>query len=67
MPDKVTINTRYMPTLGNGNLAVTVYDNVMYLNGLYNGEGGNNMNNTVRFDNKIQNCFFEILIELFAF
>ncbi len=40
MPDKQTINTRYMPTLSNGNIGVTVYDNKMYLNGLYSGTGG---------------------------
>lgn len=40
MSDRATINTRYMPTLGNGHIAVTVYDNALYLNGLYEGTGG---------------------------
>lgn len=39
MSDKVTINTRYVPTLSNGNIGVTVYDDKMYLNGLYSGSG----------------------------
>ncbi len=29
-----------MPTLGNGMIAVTVYDDALYFNGLYAGEGG---------------------------
>ena len=28
-----------MPTLGNGHLATTVYDDAVYLNGLYSGVG----------------------------
>lgn len=39
--DRVTINSRYMPTLGNGHIAVTVYDDAMYMNGLYEGTGEN--------------------------
>ena len=35
-----TINHRYMPTLGNGHIGATVYHPWIYLNGLYNGEGG---------------------------
>ena len=37
--DPSQINTRYMPTLGNGYLGATAYDSKMYLNGLYNGAG----------------------------
>jgi len=40
MPDKRTINTRYMPTLGNGYIGTTVYSDSIFLNGLYSGEGG---------------------------
>jgi hypothetical protein len=39
-PDGVTINTRYMPTLGNGYLGLTVYDNSLFVNGIYSGTGG---------------------------
>lgn len=39
MPDKRTINTRYMPTLGNGYIGTTVYSDSIFLNGLYSGEG----------------------------
>ena len=35
-----TINHRYMPTLGNGHIGATVYHPWLYLNGLFNGEGG---------------------------
>ena len=38
--DGQTINTRYMPTLGNGYLGLTVYDNSMFINGVYSGTGG---------------------------
>ena len=34
------INSRYMPTLGNGHISVTVYNEALHLNGLYNGAGG---------------------------
>lgn len=34
------INLRYMPTLGNGHLGTTVFSDAIYLNGLYNGAGG---------------------------
>jgi len=40
MGDKQTINTRYTPTLSNGNIGLTVYDDSIFLNGLYNGVGG---------------------------
>lgn len=39
--DRKTINTRYMPTLGNGYIGTTVYSDTMYLNGVFNGEGAN--------------------------
>ncbi len=35
-----TINHRYMPVLGNGHIGATVYHPYIYLNGLFNGEGG---------------------------
>ena len=35
-----TINHRYMPTLGNGHIGATVYYPWLYLNGLFNGQGG---------------------------
>jgi len=39
-PDGATVNTRYMPTLGNGYLGLTVYDDSMFINGVYSGTGG---------------------------
>lgn len=38
--DGATINTRYMPTLGNGYLGLTVYDDSLFVNGIYSGSGG---------------------------
>ena len=35
-----TINRRYMPVLANGHIGVTVYDDKIFLNGLYSGSGG---------------------------
>ena len=29
-----------MPTLSNGHIGVTVYSDELYINGVYNGEGG---------------------------
>ena len=34
------IDYRYMPVLANGHIGVTVFDDHMYLNGLYSGKGG---------------------------
>ena len=34
------INTRYMPTIGNGYLGATIYDDAIFLNGLFEGSGG---------------------------
>jgi hypothetical protein len=42
--DGATINTRYMPTLGNGYLGLTVFDDGLFLNGLYSGTGGTSYN-----------------------
>lgn len=38
--DKVTVNDRYMPTLGSGLIGTSVYGDGVYVNGLYNGKGG---------------------------
>ncbi len=38
--DKVTVNDRYMPTLGSGLIGASVYGDGVYVNGLYNGKGG---------------------------
>lgn len=35
-----TIDFRLMPYVGNGHLAATVFNNELYVNGLYNGERG---------------------------
>jgi hypothetical protein len=35
-----TLNKRLMPYLGNGHLASTVFDDAIYVNGVYNGERG---------------------------
>ena len=35
-----SINFRYMPTLSNGHIGVTVYSDALYVNGVFNGEGG---------------------------
>ena len=40
LPDDSDINYRYMPVMGNGHISTTVYSPDLYLNGLYNGEGG---------------------------
>ena len=40
LSDGMTVDTRYMPTLGNGHIAATVYGDSMYINGLYSGLGG---------------------------
>lgn len=34
------IDSKLMPYIGNGHLASTVFDNKVYVNGLYNGERG---------------------------
>ena len=34
------INTRYMPTIGNGYLGATIYDDAIFLNGVFEGSGG---------------------------
>ena len=34
------INYNVMPYVGNGHLASTIFDNKVYVNGLYNGKGG---------------------------
>ncbi|XP_072019698.1 protein-glucosylgalactosylhydroxylysine glucosidase-like [Amphiura filiformis] len=34
------VDTRYMPVVGNGHLATTIYSNAIYVNGLYNGRLG---------------------------
>lgn len=39
MPDDKTVNQRYMPTLGNGHLATTVFGDGIYMNGFYSGVG----------------------------
>jgi len=33
------INTRYMPTIGNGYIGATIYDDALFLNGVYDGTG----------------------------
>jgi hypothetical protein len=38
--DDNTINTRLMPYVGNGHLASTIFDDSIYVNGLYNGQRG---------------------------
>ena len=40
MSDRETINFRYMPTLANGHIGFTPFDESIYMNGLFNGEGG---------------------------
>ena len=40
LTDNNTINTRLMPYVGNGHLASTIFDDAIYMNGLYNGENG---------------------------
>ena len=34
------VNTRLMPYVGNGHLASTVFDDAIYVNGVYNGQRG---------------------------
>lgn len=33
-------NTRFMPSIGNGHLAATIFGDTIYMNGLYNGRTG---------------------------
>jgi len=33
------INTRYMPTIGNGYIGATIYDDALFLDGIYEGSG----------------------------
>jgi len=33
------VNTRYMPTIGNGYLGATIYDDALFLDGVYSGTG----------------------------
>lgn len=33
------VNTRYMPSIGNGYIGATIYDNSIFLNGVYAGSG----------------------------
>jgi len=34
------VNTRYMPSIGNGYIGATIYDDSIFLNGVYAGSGG---------------------------
>lgn len=38
--DAGNIDSKLMPYVGNGHLASTIFDNKVYVNGLYNGERG---------------------------
>ena len=38
--DNVTIDPRLMPYVGNGHLASTIFNNAIFVNGLYNGQRG---------------------------
>jgi len=40
LPGNKKENQRYMPTLGNGHLATTVFGDGIYMNGFYSGVGG---------------------------
>ena len=40
LTDDNTINTRLMPYVGNGHLASTIFDDAIYVNGVYNGQRG---------------------------
>ncbi len=35
------VDYRYMPFVGNGHLATTIYSDAIYVNGVYNGRLGN--------------------------
>ncbi len=35
-----SLDYRILPYIGNGHLATVVYNDVIYMNGLYNGENG---------------------------
>ena len=43
-----TINDRYMPVLANGHIGVTVYNDSLFLNGLYSGAGGRYLRQALR-------------------
>ena len=38
-PGEKTVNERYMPTLGNGHIATTVFSDGIYMDGFYSGVG----------------------------
>ena len=37
---RLPTNPKYMPSVGNGHLAYTVYRDAVFVNGVYNGELG---------------------------
>ncbi|XP_054742489.1 protein-glucosylgalactosylhydroxylysine glucosidase [Anastrepha obliqua] len=39
--EKLPADLNFMPTLGNGHLGYTVFGDAIFMNGIYNGEGGN--------------------------
>jgi hypothetical protein len=38
--DGSSVDYRILPYIGNGQLATVVYNDVIYMNGLYNGQNG---------------------------
>lgn len=38
--NRLPTNPRFMPSIGNGHLATTVFSDTVYMNGLYNGLNG---------------------------
>jgi len=38
--DGSSVDYRVLPYIGNGQLATVVYNDVIYMNGLYNGQNG---------------------------